>query len=40
MQVQDKAEAVQWYREAAEQGLTQAQFNLGKYYYKERRRSS
>ncbi|EEZ74589.1 Sel1 repeat protein, partial [Neisseria lactamica ATCC 23970] len=29
---QDDAEAVRWYRQAAEQGLAQAQFNLGGMY--------
>ncbi len=30
---QDYAEAVRWYREAADQGLAAAQFNLGLMYY-------
>ena len=29
---QDDAQAVQWYRKAAEQGYAQAQFNLGNMY--------
>jgi uncharacterized protein len=31
---QDYAEAVRWYRKAAEQGLANAQFNLGLMYAK------
>ena len=30
---QNKAEAVKWWRKAAEQGYAKAQFNLGLYYY-------
>jgi TPR repeat protein len=30
----DPAEAARWYRKAAEQGLAEAQFNLGLRYYK------
>ena len=30
--LQDDAEAVRWYRQAAEQGLAQAQYNLGVMY--------
>ena len=30
----DDAEAVRWYRQAAERGDTEAQFNLGVMYYK------
>ena len=30
---QDKSEAVRWYREAAEQGYANAQYNLGAMYY-------
>jgi TPR repeat protein len=33
---QDYAQAVQWYRKAAEQGLAQAQYNLGFMYDKGR----
>ena len=33
---QDKAEAVKWYRRAAEQGIAKAQFNLGVMYAKAR----
>jgi uncharacterized protein len=29
---EDDAEAVKWYRKAAEQGLAEAQFNLGEMY--------
>ena len=29
----NKAEAVKWYRKAAEQGFAQAQYNLGVMYY-------
>ena len=31
---QDYAQAVQWYRKAAEQGLAEAQYNLGVMYAK------
>ena len=31
---QDDAQAVQWYRKAAEQGLAEAQYNLGVMYAK------
>ena len=30
----DDAEAVRWFRQAADQGVAQAQFNLGAMYYK------
>lgn len=30
---QDYAEAAKWYRKAAEQGISLAQFNLGTLYY-------
>ena len=30
---QDYSEAVRWYRKAAEQGIVEAQFNLGVMYY-------
>ena len=33
---EDDAEAVRWYRQAADQGLAEAQFNLGWMYYKGR----
>ena len=31
---QDFAEAIDWYRQSAEQGFAQAQYNLGYMYYK------
>lgn len=33
---QDYVEAVKWFRQAADQGLAQAQYNLGAMYYKGR----
>ena len=33
---QDDTEAVKWFRQAAAQGLTQAQYNLGIMYYSGR----